>query len=169
MTIHTKRRFEQIDESVFIAPDAVVVGDVTIGPASSVWFKAVIRGDTESIAIGRETNVQDHCVIHADPGLPCTIGDGVTLGHAAIVHGATVRDHVMIGIRATVLNGAIIGSGSIIAAGAVVTEGAEIPPDSLVMGLPGKVVRQVDEQQRQRIRHAAQHYVNAAGVYRDAI
>ena len=166
MSFNIEHRAEQIHESAFVAPDAVVLGDVTIGAESSVWYGAVIRGDTEAITIGRGTNIQDLCVVHADAGVPCTIGDGATLGHAAIVHGATVHDDVMIGIRATVLNGAIIGSGSIIAAGAIVTEGTEIPPGSLVMGIPGKIVRNVSEEQRDRIRHAAQHYVAAAKAHR---
>ena len=155
-----------LHDSVFVAPGATVLGDVSIGEDSGVWFGAVIRGDTERITIGKRTNVQDLCVIHADPGLPCTIGDGVTLGHGAIVHGAVVHDNVMIGIRATVLNGATIGAGSIIAAGSLVTEGTEIPPDSLVMGVPGKVVRTVSDEQRQRIKSAAEHYVSAAKAYR---
>ena len=159
---------QSIHDSVFVAPGAVVLGNVAIGEQSSVWFGSVIRGDTEQITIGNRTNVQDLSVIHADPGLPCTIGDGVTLGHGAIVHGATVENDVMIGIRATVLNGATIGNGSIVAAGALVTEGTQIPPDSLVMGVPGKVVRTVSDAQRERIRHAAAHYVTAARVYREA-
>ena len=157
-----------VHESVFVAPGAVVVGDVTIGEDSSVWFGSVIRGDTERIAIGSQTNVQDLCVIHADPGLPCIIGDGVTLGHGAIIHGATIHDNAMIGIRATVLNGATIGAGSIVAAGALVTEGTEIPPNSLVFGVPGKVVRPVSDAQGERIRSAAEHYVAAARAYRDS-
>jgi len=154
-----------IAPSAFVAETAVVRGEVTIGPQSSVWFGSVIRGDTDRIQIGSGTNVQDLCVIHADAGVPCAIGDRVTLGHAAIVHGATVEDEVMIGIRATVLNGAKIGSGSIIAAGAVVTEGTEIPPGSLVMGIPGKVKCRVSDEQRERIRSAAAHYVEAARAY----
>lgn len=168
MTFNLTAPPQTLHESVFVAPGATVLGDVSIGEDSGVWFGAVIRGDTERITIGNRTNVQDLCVIHADPGLPCTIGDGVTLGHGAIVHGAAVHDNVMIGIRATVLNGATIGAGSIVAAGSIVTEGTEVPPDSLVMGVPGKVVRTVSDEQRQRIQSAAEHYVSAAKAYRSS-
>lgn len=161
-------RPELVDPSVFIAPGAIVLGDVTLQAESSVWFNAVIRGDTDSIRIGRQSNIQDLAVIHCDEGVPCTIGDRVTLGHAAIVHGATVEDDCLIGIRAVVMNGARIGAGSLVAVGALVTEGVEIPPGSLVMGVPGKVVRQVSERDLQRIRHAAEHYVTAAKNYRAA-
>ena len=147
---------------VFVAPTATVLGDVTIGAESSVWYGAVIRGDTEAIRIGAQTNVQDLCVVHADPALPCTIGDRVTLGHAAIVHGATIENDVMIGIRATVLNGAVVGAGSVVAAGAVVTEGTVVPPGSLAMGVPAKVRGPVAPELAERIRHAAAHYVELA-------
>lgn len=165
LKIDTTHQPDGIDPTAFIASTATVLGDVKIGARSSVWFGSVIRGDTESISIGDETNVQDTCIIHADAGLPCKIGNRVTLGHAAIVHGAVVHDDVMIGIRATLLNGATIGEGSIIAAGAIVTEGTEIPPHSLVMGVPGKVLRNVSKKQSERIRHAAEHYVAAAKEY----
>lgn len=159
-------RPELVHPSVFIAPGAMVIGDVTLARDSSVWFNAVLRGDTDSIQIGPETNVQDLAVLHCDAGVPCTIGARVTLGHAAIVHGATVEDDCLIGIRAVVMNRARIGAGSLIAVGALVTEGVEIPPRSVVMGVPGKVVRQVTDEDWQRIRHAANHYVQAAQLYR---
>ena len=123
-----------------------------------------VRGDTEAIRIGSSTNIQDACVLHADPGLPCVIGDRVTVGHAAIVHGAVVEQDVMIGMRAVILNGARIGTGSIIGAGAVVAEGTTIEPNSLVFGLPGKRVRATTEEQRTWIARAAEHYVAAAGL-----
>lgn len=153
---------DRISKQAWIAPNATVCGDVTIGKDSSVWFQSVIRGDTESISIGNATNVQDLCLIHADAGKPCRIGDRVTLGHAAIVHGAIVEDDVMIGIRATILNEAVIGSGSLIASGALVPERTVIPPNSVVMGIPGKVVREVTSQDRARIAYAANHYVEAS-------
>ncbi len=168
MQFHTQRQGDKIDSTAFIAEGAVVLGDVPIGPESRVWFGCVIRGDVERIQIGVQTNVQDLCMIHADEGLPVVIGSRVTLGHAAIVHGATIEDEVMIGIRATVLNGARIGAGSIVAAGAVVTEGTEIPRGSLVMGVPGKVTRDVTDEHRERIRNAAEHYVAAAKAYLEA-
>lgn len=164
MNAHHRFRPEQIAPGVWIAPGAVVLGDVTIGEASSVWFNAVVRGDTEQIVIGRQTNVQDLCMLHADPGQPCQLGDRVTLGHGAIVHGAIVEDDCLIGMRAVVMNGARIGAGSIVGVGAVVTEGTLIPPRSLVLGLPGKVVRPTDERDLERIRHAAEHYAAAAAA-----
>jgi carbonic anhydrase/acetyltransferase-like protein (isoleucine patch superfamily) len=162
MTENTELPEELLDPTAYIAPGAVVLGDVTIGAESSVWFNAVVRGDTEAIRIGTQTNVQDLCVLHADAEMPCVLGDRVTLGHAAIVHGATVEDDCMIGMRAVVMNGATIGRGSIVAVGAVVTEGTVIPPGSVVMGLPGKVIRSVTEQDTERIAHAAAHYSEQA-------
>jgi len=166
--MNVKFRPEQIDSSAFIASGAVVIGDVTIGAESSVWFGAVIRGDTETIRIGQQTNVQDGCVLHADEGYPCTLGDRVTLGHGAIVHGATVEDDCLVGMRAVVMNGAKIGKGSVVAVGSVVTESTEIPPGSIAMGQPAKVKRAVTERDLGRIRHAAEHYVEAAKAYREA-
>lgn len=158
-------RLEQVDPAAFIAPGAVVLGDVTIGAESSVWFGAVVRGDAEAIRIGKRTNIQDGCVLHADPGFVCTLGDGVTLGHGAIVHGATVEDDCLIGMRAVVMNGAKIGRGSVVAVGSVVLEGMEVPAGSVVMGQPARIKREVSERDGERIRHAAEHYVAAAKVY----
>lgn len=152
--------------NVFIAPNATVRGEVRIGAGSSVWFGAVIRGDTAEVSIGADTNIQDLCVLHADPGYPCRLSDRVTVGHAAIVHGALVASDVMIGIRAVVLNGAEIGPGCLIAAGALVPEGAKIPPNSVVMGIPGKIVRLATDSDRERIHQAAEHYKWAAVCYR---
>jgi carbonic anhydrase/acetyltransferase-like protein (isoleucine patch superfamily) len=165
---NTKFRPELVDPSAWIAPTATVLGDVTIGAESTVWYQAVIRGDTDAIRIGRETNIQDGCVLHADPGVPCTVGDRVTVGHAAIVHGATVEDDCLIGMKAVIMNRVRIGKGSLVAVGAIVTEGTDIPPGSLVMGQPAKVKRQVREQDLALIRHAAEHYVEAGRVYREA-
>src|SRR5579859_5802485 len=137
---------EQIAASAFIAPGAVVVGNVTIGPEASVWFGVVVRGDSEAVVIGPQCNVQDGSILHADPGQPCVLGARVSLGHGAIVHGARIEDDVLIGMRATVLNGALVGSGSVVAAGSVVTPGTVVPPQSMVMGLPAKVVRPVTAQ-----------------------
>jgi 6-phosphogluconolactonase len=157
---------EQIDPSAYIAPNATVFGKVRIGRESTVLFHAVIRGDCEEICIGQRSNVQDLACLHADPGFPCRLGDEVTLGHGAIVHGATIEDRVLIGIRAVVLNGAKIGRESIIGAGAVVPEGKTIPPRSLVLGVPGKVVRELTAEDIAYIEHAAQHYVVAGRQYR---
>jgi carbonic anhydrase/acetyltransferase-like protein (isoleucine patch superfamily) len=156
---------QQCHPTAFIASGAVVLGDVTIGERSSVWFNAVIRGDTERIVIGKETNIQDGCILHADAGFPCTLGDRVTLGHGAIVHGATIEDDVMIGMRAVVMNGARIGRGSIVAVGAIVLEEMYVPPGSVVMGTPAVIKREVTERDTNRIRHAAEHYVKAAKAF----
>lgn len=166
MSDRTRFRPELIDTSVFIADTARILGDVTIGSDSSVWYHVVIRGDAERIVIGRQTNIQDTCVLHADPGMPCLLGDRVTVGHAAVVHGARVDEDVLIGIRAVVLNGAHIGAGSLVAAGSLVTEGTVVPPGSLVMGMPGKVTGPLPERLRGRIAHAAEHYVELARQYR---
>lgn len=159
---------DQIDPSAFVAHGAVVQGNVTLEPQSSVWYGAVLRGDVEPITIGARSNVQDLAVLHSDPGFPCEIGQDVTIGHAAVVHGAIVESGALIGIRAVVLNGARIGAGSIIGAGAVVTEQADIPPGSLVVGVPGKVLRPTSDQQREDILANAAHYVRAAAAHRDA-
>ena len=160
-------RPEQVDPSVFRAASATIVGDVTLREEASVWFGAVLRGDTEAITVGRRTNIQDGAILHADPGFPCTLGDDVTVGHGAIVHGAVVEDGVLVGMRAVVMNGARLGAGSLIAAGCIVTEGTIIPPGSLVMGLPGKVVRPVSDAERAQIKHAAEHYVALSREYRE--
>jgi carbonic anhydrase/acetyltransferase-like protein (isoleucine patch superfamily) len=159
-------RPELIHESVFIAPGAVVVGDVTLEEDASVWFTAVLRGDTDAIHVGRGSNVQDGAVLHADPGSPCIIGAGVTVGHRAIVHGAQVGDNVVVGMGSIILNRAQIGGNSIIAAGAIVTEDMVVPPGSLVMGVPAKVRRPLTEAEIARNRWAAEHYVANAKRYR---
>ncbi len=164
----TKFHAELIDPEAYLAPGSVVCGQVRLGKRSSIWFGAVVRGDTSPIEIGESSNVQDLCVIHADPGFPCTIGNRVTLGHGAIVNGARIEDDVLIGIRAVVLNGAVIGRGSIIAAGALVPEGVSIPPGQLVIGTPGRVVRVCTDEDRARIAHAAEHYASASREYRQS-
>jgi len=157
----------QIDPSAFVAANATVVGDVKIGPDSSVWFGAVIRADTESIHIGARTNIQDGCVLHADPGFPIRIGDNVTVGHGAIIHGATIGECCLIGMHATILNGAVIGANSIVGAGAMVPEGMVIPPGSLVVGVPAHVKKQLGPEQAADNCDAAQHYVEYARAYRE--
>jgi len=164
--VEPKHRPELIHASVFIAEGAIVRGDVSIEEDVSIWFNAVLRGDVDTIAIGKRSNVQDGAVVHCDPGFPCSIGEEVTIGHAAVVHGATIQSRVLIGIRAVVLNGAVIGEGSIIGAGAVVTEGAVIPPNSLVVGVPGKVIRDTSEEQRLHILRNALNYVESGKKYR---
>ena len=155
-------RPELVHPTVFIAPGVHVLGDVTVGEDSSLWFNAVVRGDTEAVRIGRGSNIQDGCILHSDPGFPCVLGDNVTLAHAAIVHGATVEDNVMIGMRAVIMNGARIGANSIVGVGAVVTAGTQIPPRSLVLGIPAKVRRKLEENEDEVILRTARHYVNEA-------
>lgn len=157
----------QVAESAFVAPAAVVVGRVRVGARSSVWYGSVLRGDDEEIVIGEDSNVQDLSMMHADPGFPAVLGDRVTVGHRAIVHGATVEDDVLIGMGAILLNGARIGSGSVVAAGAVVTPGTEVPEGSLVAGLPGRVIREARDSDREMIRNAFESYVRKSGVHRE--
>ena len=134
-----------IHPTAWIAPDAQVIGRVRIGPRASVWFGAVLRGDNEWIEVGDGTNIQELCVLHTDWGYPLTIGAGCTIGHKAMVHGCTIGDNSLIGIGAVILNRAVIGKNCLIGAGALIPEGKVIPDGSLVMGQPGKVVRELDE------------------------
>lgn len=156
-----------IDASAFIAPSATVMGDVTIGARSSVFFGAVIRSESIPITIGEDTNIQDNCVLHADPGLPMTIGKGVTVGHSAVLHSCTVGDNSLIGIGAIVLNEAVIGRDCIIAAGALVPPRAVIPDGSMVMGSPGKVRRQLTEDDIAANRRSAAFYVSESAEYKE--
>lgn len=153
-----------VPSSSFVHPRALVVGDVALGERCSVWPMAVLRADVAPIRVGDDCNFQDGVVGHADPGFPLVVGNRVTCGHGAIVHGCTLEDDVLVGMRATVLNGAHVGAGSLIAAGAVVTEGARIPPGSLVVGIPGKVVRQ-DPGLVERTRANALRYSELAARY----
>ena len=156
-----------IDPTAFIAHGAIVLGDVHIGRDSSVWYNSVIRGDTDRITIGDETNIQDLSMIHADPGIPCSVGNRVTVGHRVILHGCTIEDDCLIGMGAILLNGARIGTRiGRSAQAALVLEGTEIPPGSLVLGFPAKVVRPLDDATRARIEHAWKHYVEKARSHR---
>lgn len=155
-----------IDPTAFIAPGAIVLGDVQIGPGASVWYNSVIRGDTERISIGSETNIQDLSMVHADPGIPCLVGNRVTVGHRVILHGCVVEDECLIGMGAVLLNKVRLGRGSIVGAGAVLLEGTEVEAGSLVVGLPGRVVRKVDETTQRRIERAWRHYVAQAQRHR---
>lgn len=150
---------QRIHQDTFVAPTATIVGDVTIGAGSSVWYNAVLRGDMAAINIGEQTNIQDGCLLHVADGFPLVIGNYVTAGHGAILHGCTVEDGVLIGMGAIVLDGAVIGSGSIIGAGALITEGKVIPPHSLVVGVPGKVIRQLDDARAEGLITHAKKYV----------
>ncbi|HJU89181.1 MAG TPA: gamma carbonic anhydrase family protein, partial [Gemmatimonadaceae bacterium] len=139
-----------IDESAFIHEAAVVLGDVSLGARVSIWPGAVVRAELAPVVIGADTNVQDGTIIHVDEGVPCTIGARVGIGHGAIIHGATIEDDVLVAMGAILLNNVYVGSGSIIGAGAVLTEAKEIPPNSLVLGVPGRVVRQTTGEERLR-------------------
>jgi len=156
-----------IDEGAWLAPNATVIGRVRLAAEVSVWYSAVLRGDLEQITIGERTNIQDGCVLHADPGFPLTIGSGVSVGHNAILHGCTVGDDVLVGMGATVLNGAVIGAGSLIAANALIPEGAQIPPGSLVAGVPGKVRRELDDAAKDGLRLNAAVYVHNTATHRN--
>jgi carbonic anhydrase/acetyltransferase-like protein (isoleucine patch superfamily) len=156
----------QIHPSAFIAPGAALMGDVTIGEDASVWYGAVLRGDMAPIVIGGETNLQDGTIVHVDEGLPCTVGRRVGVGHRVILHACVVEDECLIGMGSVLLNGVRIGTGSVIAAGAVIPEGMQVPPRSLVMGVPGRIVRQVDATLAERIRETWSHYVEQARAHK---
>lgn len=147
-----------IAHGVFIAPGAAVIGDVHMHEGSSAWFNVVMRADNEPIVVGQNSNVQDGAVLHNDPGYPLTLGEGVTVGHKAMLHGCSIGDYSLIGINAVVLNGAKIGNFCVIGANALITEGMEIPDYSLVVGAPGKVIRQVSEAQAEHLKASAEHY-----------
>jgi carbonic anhydrase/acetyltransferase-like protein (isoleucine patch superfamily) len=157
--------FPQIAESAWIAPGAYVIGDVHLGEESSVWYGAVLRGDTEPIRIGARTNVQDGCILHADPGYPAVVGEGCVVGHNAVVHGCEIGDNCLVGMGATILNGAKIGDGSIVVAGAVVLEGREFPPRSLIVGIPAKHIGDVTDEQAVDIERGATEYVERAAAH----
>jgi carbonic anhydrase/acetyltransferase-like protein (isoleucine patch superfamily) len=159
-------RPETAGEEYWIAPNAVVIGDVRLMRDASVWWNAVLRGDNEPIIVGEGSNIQDGCICHADPGLPLIIGREVTVGHLAMLHGCEIGDGSLIGIATVVLNGAKVGRNCLIGAKALVPEGKEIPDNSVVMGAPGKVVREVSDANLERMRHGARNYVEKARRYR---
>ena len=155
-----------IAEDVWIAPDANVIGDCVLRAGSSVWFGTTLRGDAERITVGSGSNVQENCVLHTDAGFPLTIGADCTIGHKAMLHGCTIGDGSLVGMGATILNGATIGRGCLIGAGALVPEGRSIPDGSLVMGMPGKVVRDLDDAARAELLASARHYRENAARFR---
>ncbi|MFD8519649.1 gamma carbonic anhydrase family protein [Streptomyces capillispiralis] len=158
----------RLDAGAFVAPTASVIGDVTLHAGASVWYGAVLRGDVERISVGASSNVQDNCTLHADPGHPVTVGERVSIGHNAVVHGATVGDDCLIGMGATVLNGAVIGAGSLVAAQALVPQGMEVPPGSLVAGVPAKVRRELTREEREGITLNGTMYAELAKAHREA-
>ncbi len=161
--------FPEVAPSAWVAPGAHVIGAVHLGEDSSVWYGAVLRGDTEPIRVGARTNIQDGCVVHADPGYPAIVGEDCVVGHNAIVHGCVVENGCLIGMGATILNGARIGEGSIVAAGALVPENKEFPPRSLIVGVPAKRVKEVSEGQTQDIARGVRTYVERATSHRQSL
>jgi len=159
----------QIADSAWVADSAEVMGDVWLGDEVSIWFGVVVRGDTDRITVGARTNIQDLSVLHADLGMPLTIGSGVTVGHKAMLHGCSIGDDSLIGIGAVVLNGATIGRGCLVGAGALVTEGKSFPDGSMIIGSPAKVVRQLTPEQQQGLRQSADHYVANAQRFKTTL
>ena len=154
------RKVEIVGEDYFIADNATVIGSVVIHNDVSIWFNAVIRGDNDVITIGEGTNIQDGTVIHTDGGIPLNIGNGVTVGHQVMLHGCTIGDNSLIGINAVVLNNAKIGKNCIIGANCLITQGKEIPDNSMVLGSPGKIVREISPEEVEDLKHSAEHYIH---------
>lgn len=163
--VNTRLRPDQIHPTAFVAQGAIIVGDVTLGEKTSVWFNAVLRGDTTPITIGARSNIQEGCILHADPGFPAIIGQGVTVGHGAIVHGARVGDNALIGMRATLLNGVEVGENCIVGAAALLTEDKVFPPGSLILGVPAEVVRPLTPEEIEHNRTAAAEYVKRSRAF----
>ncbi|MFF8021888.1 gamma carbonic anhydrase family protein [Streptomyces sp. NPDC007896] len=158
----------RVDPEAFTAPMSVVIGDVTLHAGASVWYGAVLRADFGPIVVGADSNIQDNCTLHVDPGFPITVGERVSVGHNAVLHGATVEDDCLIGMGATVLNGAVIGAGSLVAAQALVPQGMRVPPGSLVAGVPAKVKRPLTEEERQGLTLNGTFYVDLAKTHKEA-
>ena len=164
-----KGRWPTVAANAFVSPTATLVGDVVVEEGASIWFGAVIRADEERIVIGRDTNVQDNCTIHIDDGVPCIIGAACTLGHGAIVHGTTLGDRVLVGMHATVLSRAHVGADAIVAAGTLVPEGKEIGAGMLAVGVPARILRPVNPNERERAAAGVEHYRAYAKEYRRAL
>jgi carbonic anhydrase/acetyltransferase-like protein (isoleucine patch superfamily) len=156
------RKKPSLGKHVYIAQGALVVGDVTLGDYASIWYNAVLRGDINRIAVGHHTNIQDNAVLHLSSDSPCLVGNYVTVGHTAVVHGCTIGDETLIGMGAAILDGAVVGAQCLVGAHALVTQGTHIPDGSLVLGMPGKVVRALKPQERAALRVPAEHYVQNA-------
>ncbi|MEV1054673.1 gamma carbonic anhydrase family protein [Streptomyces sp. NPDC049887] len=158
----------RISPEAFTAPTSVVIGDVTMAAGASVWYHTVLRADCGPIVLGADSNIQDNCTVHVDPGFPVTVGARVSVGHNAVLHGCTVEDDVLVGMGATVLNGAHIGAGSLVAAQALVPQGMRVPPGSLVAGVPAKVKRELTDEEREGIKLNAAMYLELAEGHREA-
>jgi carbonic anhydrase/acetyltransferase-like protein (isoleucine patch superfamily) len=159
----------ELDADSWVAPGAVLIGKVRVLKGASIWFGAVLRGDNDWITIGRQSNIQDHCVIHADPGQPVEIGAGVTIGHRAIIHSAAVGDHSLVGMGAILLNGAHVGRECLVGAGALITEGKDFPDGHLLLGAPARAVKPLTEEQKAGLRLSAEIYVRNGARYRDGL
>ena len=159
----------QLAEGAWVADSAQVIGNVVLEENASVWFGAVLRGDTETLTVGRNSNVQDGTVVHADHGFPVVIGENVTVGHQVMLHGCTIGDGSLVGIQAVILNGAKIGRNCLVGAGALVTEGKEFPDNSMIIGSPAKAVRELSPEQAERLRHGALHYVDNAKRFKNGL
>jgi len=157
------------DGDYWVAPDANLIGRIFLGSGSSVWFGSTLRGDNDAITVGSRSNIQENCVLHTDMGFPLTIGTNCTIGHKAMLHGCTIGDQTLIGMGATVLNGARIGNNCLIGAGALITEGKDIPDGSLVMGAPGKIVRQLDTAEIEKLLWSATHYTENMRRFRTGL
>jgi carbonic anhydrase/acetyltransferase-like protein (isoleucine patch superfamily) len=162
---NTQFRPDQVDSTAFIAQGVVIVGDVTLAAECSVWFNSTLRGDTTPIRIGSRTNIQEGCILHADPGFPAIIGDDVTVGHGAIVHGAKVGNNTLIGMRAVLLNGVVVGENSIVGACSLLTEGKVFPAGSLILGTPARVVRSLTPEEIEANGVTAAHYVERSRAF----
>ncbi|MER0484528.1 gamma carbonic anhydrase family protein [Streptomyces sp. Edi2] len=159
----------KVDQEAFTAPTSVVLGEVTMAAGSSLWYHAVLRADCGPIVLGADSNIQDNCTVHVDPGFPVTVGARVSVGHNAVLHGCTVEDDVLIGMGATVLNGAHIGAGSLVAAQALVPQGMQVPPGSLVAGVPAKVRRELTDEEREGLSLNATMYRELAARHREDV
>ncbi|MCD7872983.1 MAG: gamma carbonic anhydrase family protein [Clostridiales bacterium] len=162
-----KGKYPNLKNAAFVADNAVIAGETEIGEGSSVWFSAVIRADDEKIIIGKNSNIQDNCTVHCSPGYPVKIGDNVTVGHNALVHGCTVGSGCLIGMHATVMNGAVLGKNCLVGAGALVTENKKFPDNSLIMGVPAKAVAVLDEDAVKKMMQNAEHYRVKAQEYKN--
>ncbi|MTE22136.1 gamma carbonic anhydrase family protein [Streptomyces sp. TRM43335] len=158
-----------VHPEAYLAPTAVVVGEVELGAGSGIWYNAVLRGDCAAVTVGAGSNVQDNCTVHADPGFPTVVGERVSVGHNAVLHGCVVEDDVLIGMGATVLNGARVGAGSLVAAHALVPQGMEIPPGSLVAGVPARIRRELTAEEREGIVLNAEVYRELADTHRETL
>ena len=166
MLLKFRDKYPQVEKAAFVADNATIIGDVTLEEDATVWFGAVLRGDSSSIKIGKGSNIQDNCTLHCDEGSPLSVGQNVTVGHNVILHGCTVEDNCLIGMGAVIMNDAVIGENSIVGAGALITEGKVFPPNSLILGSPAKVKGEVDEKGMDMIGEAAAHYIHHGKEYK---